>query len=82
MQSELRPIKLVKDPKAKAKQFVKLVIVIDGPACKTPKRNLSLIDKWMGVWSMALQTTNMSSTPIPISKKGKIAWIFDTFYSK
>ena len=49
----------------KAKAFVSDVIVIVGPACLIARRSRFDAGKLSGVWSMALQITKMSSTPIP-----------------
>lgn len=60
------------DPMKKAKQSVIDVIVIDGPACIMPRLILSRDDKWQGCQSIELHITNMSSTPIPIMRGGRI----------
>ena len=57
-------------PKAKARQLVREVIVIEGPAWHIAFLTRSSAVAYKSVWSMALQMTNISSTPIPISKKG------------
>lgn len=55
-------------PEKKASEFVKDVIVIDGPAYLRASLILYSVGKCNGTWSKALQTTNMSSIPTPISK--------------
>ena len=52
--------------------FVAEVMVIEGPACDMPCLNLFSTGKCIGVQSIELQTTNMSSTPIPSSMNGKM----------
>ena len=62
--------KLVVEPKKKANALVSDVIEIDGPACRIPITIRSVAEVVKGTWSMALAMTNISSTPIPISKNG------------
>ena len=59
------------DPAKKASEFVKDVIVIEGPECRKAFFRRSLGDKLKETWSIELQTTNISSTPIPIIRMGK-----------
>ena len=61
----------MREPRKNANAPVIDVIVIEGPACVSPYLNLSLADKFCGVWSMQFTMTNMSSTPIPMIMKGK-----------
>lgn len=58
-------------PKKNAMAFVKEVIVIDEPACCIPILILSETGRRGSVWSIFEEITNMSSTPIPISKNGR-----------
>ena len=69
------------DPMKKAMQSVSEVIVIEGPACCMPRLIRSEAGKFRGTWSMALQTTNMSSTPIPSIRTGKTDISSDPFQS-
>lgn len=71
-QKLLRASRDVKPPKKKARAFVKEVIVIEGPAWERPTTNLLSAGRWSGVWSIVFTITNMSSTPIPNSMKGRI----------
>ena len=59
------------EPMKKATASVKDVIVMEGPACRIPYFILSSGLRSNEVWSMALQTTKMSSTPIPSIRTGK-----------
>ena len=52
-------------------QFSYEVIVIDEPACCIPIFILSETGRRGSVWSIFEEITNMSSTPIPISKNGR-----------
>ena len=52
-------------PMKKARQSVSEVIVMDGPACLIASLIRLLAGRSNGVWSTALQITNISSTPIP-----------------
>ena len=60
----------VVEPKKNAMALVNEVIVIDGPAERIPISIRSWYDRVSGVRSIALAITNMSSTPIPIKRKG------------
>ena len=59
------------DPMKNAKQSVKEVIVMDGPACYIPRLMRFDGGKSSGTWSIALQITNISSTPMPKTKIGR-----------
>ena len=71
-QKLLRASSDVNPPKKKARALVNEVMVMDGPAWERPTTNLLSAGRWSGVWSIVFTTTNMSSTPIPNSMKGKI----------
>ena len=58
-------------PERKASPFVNDVMVIEGPAWLNARFRRSSGDNFMEVQSMALQMTNMSSTPIPSIRIGK-----------
>lgn len=70
MQKDCKDIIEEEDPKKKATALVKEVIVMEGPACDMAILIRLTVDSLMSVWSTALHTTNMSSTPMPSSKKG------------
>ena len=61
-------------PEKKARALVSDVIVIDGPACFKASFSLLSAGKCKGVWSSALQMTNMSSMPMPIRSTYKESW--------
>ena len=50
------------------------VIVIAGPACLRAEMKRVYVDYSSFCWSRALQTTKMSSTPIPSIKTGRVLW--------
>lgn len=62
-------------PRKKAAAFVNDVTVIEAPAWIIPCYIRFSIESLGFVWSMADEITNMSSTPIPMSMKGKRLWI-------
>ena len=62
-------------PRKNAIALVKEVIVMEEPACCNPICILFSIDHLGLVWSMFDEMTNMSSTPIPMSKNGRRLWI-------
>lgn len=62
-------------PRKKAMAFVNDVIVMDEPACRSPIIILFSTGSRGSVWSMFDEITNMSSTPIPMSKNGSRLWI-------
>jgi len=62
-------------PKKNAAAFVKDVMVIEAPAWIIPCCILFSTGSLGFVWSMAEEMTNMSSTPIPISMKGRRLWM-------
>ena len=57
-------------PSQNAIALVTEVIVIDAPACFMPSFILFSTERDGSVWSIAADITNISSTPIPISKNG------------
>lgn len=58
-------------PRKKAMALVNEVIVMEDPACWRPTYILFSIGHLGLVWSIFDEMTNMSSTPIPISKNGR-----------
>jgi len=62
-------------PRKNAMALVKDVMVIEDPACCIPIIILFSIGNLGSVWSILEEITNMSSTPIPISKNGSKLWI-------
>ena len=79
MQKDFRAIEDVWEPKKKATALVKEVMVIEGPAWLMATFIRSFTGLLMSVWSMALHTTNMSSTPMPSSKKGNSECTLENF---
>ena len=75
MQKLLSAGNVVMEPRKKASPSVTDVIVTEGPACVSPIRKRSFAERCIGVWSMVLTITNMSSTPIPKSMKGSTVCI-------
>lgn len=67
-QKSLRAGRDVVAPKMKASTFVNDVIVIEGPELLTPILKRSCGCRSKEVWSIAFAMTNMSSTPIPMSR--------------
>ena len=76
------PLRIELEPAKKAKAFVKEVIVIDGPECLRAFLILQLGDCLKDIWSRELQTTNMSSTPIPIISIGRASCASEGGYPK
>ena len=70
-QKLLIPLRIELAPARKAREFVKEVIVIDGPECLNAFLILSPGGRFNDTWSRELQTTNISSTPIPIIRIGR-----------
>lgn len=68
IQNEPRAMIGVVLPTIKLMAFVKLVIVMEEPALAKATLNLFSMGSFKFVWSRALQMTNMSSAPMPISK--------------
>ena len=79
-QNDCRAMREDCDPKKKATALVKDVMVIEGPACEMASSMRLTTGILMSVWSTALHTTNMSSTPMPSNRKGSREWMFENLW--